>query len=278
MTITKLCLIKFTGDGYIDGRTYTQVYSVEFTGEWDPVLLETGEQGAFEWPTYLDLLPGTATSCVNIKSDLVDASAKLGTITCLFKSNSGFATADRDHCAFVYSQEQRDIMYDTEDKPLLTAANQVFAQPGVISKQMLGATITGYRSTVMFPPPSDWHIVNAAPFTLKGYLIGAGQARIAGGGVEDVVVNGVPRLKHTWQLAFRKDHDLHVPNMGTVQLNAGGKQVAILDAQGQPVTTPWPLDIAGHALEPGYTIDDVVKIDFDVTEDYDFSGFNWTFA
>ena len=305
MTINDVCLVKQTSDLYYDGKVYIQEWSVDFDGDWDADLLERGTDGTFEWPILGDRLVTASSSsssssggldplfgvfCAQWKAEhSTDVAAKLGKITATFKQDANLATVEKDACQYKYGREQRDTYIDRNDRPLVNQAGQIFSTPGKARKTIVGAVITGYRSTVKLPPiNSRWAIVNSNDFSLPGGVdVGAGEAEITDATVEQVYIQGAKRWKHVWTLSFDKDHDLHVPNMGTMERVGGtagssggpatGGNLRPIVRNGERVRQPWPLNLAGEALPDGYSVDDIVKIDFDMTEDFDFDTFGWTF-
>jgi hypothetical protein len=60
---------------------------------------------------------------------------------------------------------------------------------------------------------------------------------------------------------------------------ASGGSLRPIVRNGERVRQPWPLDVNGVALPDGYSIDDVEKLDFDMTEEINFTTtFEWTFT
>lgn len=71
------------------------------------------------------------------------------------------------------------------------------------------------------------------------------------------------KVGDTWKYEIR--------DQGLMQLGSSGAVVAILDANGQPVTEPQLLDGTGHAIPPGAdAASSAVKLPFDIYNEYGF--------
>lgn len=282
MTIDEdsICITKIeTEASQGSGKTYTLTYNFKYTGTFDVLTPLSGVGGM---PIIgAQLAEDTTMYCSNIVcNQFEDSAAKMGELKATFKENFWVATdptAGKDQARWTYNEEQRDIFIDKDNKVIVNSAGQVFSSSPVVNVGTWTVTVTGYRSSYNLPTYSNWHLVNSGAVTIDGITIPAKYARLVGVETERESVNGYNVIRHTWTLKINnKEWDLKIPNMGFYEKVSGEQKRIYRD--GKPVDVPWPLAADGTALPKGFNpVTDITTKTFDITEEYDFSTFGWTF-
>lgn len=273
MTVTDVCVVGMGGNigsDYIRG--YTVTYRFKYTGDLDYVgivkgnylaLPKMGSTAAWDTGVYLSGI-----------SNIKDIGGGYASYDASFTLNVWIDTKDKlevDMC-----EEAVEVFLDQTNKPIVNKANQVFESCPTVPRMIETLTVTGYRTSYKIPDApdkQDYYLVNAGNVTLDGKTYPAGELAYAGTQTQRVIVEGYTGfIQHRWMFRRKKDWDLHVPNMGTIDKD--GYRIKI---NGRYVETPYPLDANGKPLAPGFDPATVPILTFDITKDLDFGMFAFNF-
>lgn len=157
------------------------------------------------------------------------------------------------HIRWSHVGSTEQIYLDRQGNPIVNSAKQPF-DPSIEDEFYdLVAFIQG--NVEEFDPvfaASYMNGINNAPFLIRGTTVLTGVAKIIQFDADESVLNGVDYFAVTLGLRFRTDGWIRkILDNGTMELNASGFPVNILDEQGSPITEPVFLDGLGHQLEAG---------------------------
>lgn len=239
-----------------------------------PVTAET----ASSIPTIGSAYPGDTTrrvQSVSARREQANRLVYVVTVEYSSKATEGDAVAAENplsrprEVSWDFEESTEPIYDDGAGTAITNSANITFDPP--IQEKVSDLVMTYTKNFATFDAPKfiDYKdAVNNDPFQVPGgYTIDPGVAKIVGFSANEQTENNITFFRITIKIAFRPNYSngnsgwtRNIVDEGRVRLNPYGvlpwqdKYIAILDAQGQPVTDPVPLDGTGQPLEPGLPV------------------------
>lgn len=292
MTITEARLVKFDVSQTATGRVCDVEIDCDFTGVYDSLaaaattsVTPVGMSAfAIAWGSQLGSGSGIYLRDKRTVFKTNSTSELSGEFTFVLRFEEGAQLSEnplsrKDQIAWNRAGESTPIFKDADDKPIVTAAKEVFAALPTVVIPKFSCTITGYRSdyTKVRFSPDKYNVINSDALNLKGISVLAKKARYMSCQTREERINGVDVIAYTWQLDFKDDWDINVLHAGNYEL-VSGKSVRIKDSLGLMRQSPWPLTAAGVALPDSYGDADVNYRKFKATVEINFGAtFGWSF-
>ncbi len=234
-----------------------------------PATAVTADDGVAQIPTWGDPHP-VATACLvsNIVADPVAETDLHFDVTVTYTTPTGASTPEEedpldrpDEVSWGGTEETEPYWRDTQEtidwpmgRPMTTSAGEAFAQFLERDTGKLVLTITGNRSTGNPALDEEYsRTVNSNEVEIEGVTFDAGMLYMKPIQGQKVIEGDHTYYRKTWTIVANRDGwKQYVEDRGFYEEAPGGKLKLILDKDGVPVKTPWPLDGDG-AAEPNAT-------------------------
>ena len=188
----------------------------------------------------------------------------------------GGSAPDQDEILISWSSENyeeiltRDVV---RDEPVKNAAGQFFYVPPTVQRSRYNINIR-FNATQI----PQWMLdrqdgVNETQVTIGGLAFAARTLLYSNLSIgERLIRNGVRYYPVSYQLKFRRETwDVVVLNAGLEELDGSGNLTPIRMPNGEAVTSPWPLNVFGGALEDPSDLNAHNYRDFKGYEEFDFT-------